>query len=491
MIGVTAYPVQASMDRSARLVHRLRLRTGDTGFCSRVQTLVEEALRLTTLPGEDQGRIYLFRRLRLPALDVRDLSSTNWVSRCATHLLAMSGEAAHAEDPRAASADAVFFNSIEEPWRQLAVRLIAGDLAREWFWSEATAVPRDLPTAIRLEQTLDRWRVQADGWALVARELMPVLDVKAALALVGLLPPSACERWLGGFGRPAPVAADVPVPRVRDRMRELLHHLRLEVEPGDRRLLFLAVLAILESSPSAPQDATLPLLAARVLDEPVVRVRIVRDARGRLDALGRTIEKRIELVRPKRREGATQTISPDIDLTDTPSTEHESTLVEHRTECAGLYFLLHPLRRLGVARFVDERPELALTHFVERVLMELSAEAGVKDDDPILWPLFDGLDNARGQPLDSRVEGLRTSGHRRDTRLWARAVRMWCRKYARMTLYEIVSRPGRVYATPTSIDVTMPMSAVDVRIRRSGLDIDPGYVPWFGRVVHFHYHLEG
>ena len=42
-----------------------------------------------------------------------------------------------------------------------------------------------------------------------------------------------------------------------------------------------------------------------------------------------------------------------------------------------------------------------------------------------------------------------------------------------------------------TIDVTLPMSAVDLRIRRAGLDIDPGYLPWFGRVVHFHYHVEG
>jgi hypothetical protein len=59
-----------------------------------------------------------------------------------------------------------------------------------------------------------------------------------------------------------------------------------------------------------------------------------------------------------------------------------------------------------------------------------------------------------------------------------------------MSVVEIVARAGRIYTTPTSIDITMPMSSVDLQIRRAGLDIDPGYVPWFGRVVHFHYHAE-
>jgi hypothetical protein len=31
------------------------------------------------------------------------------------------------------------------------------------------------------------------------------------------------------------------------------------------------------------------------------------------------------------------------------------------------------------------------------------------------------------------------------------------------------------------------LSAADLRIRRAGLDIDPGWIPWFARVVTFHY----
>jgi hypothetical protein len=470
-----------SMDRSARVVDRLRVRSRDATVRSRVQMLVEEALRQTSLPGEDQGRVYFFRRLRLPALDVRELSTHAWIGRCSAHLVEMSRHAAYAAEPRAATADAVFFNSIHEPWKQLALRLIAGDLASEWFWDEATAVRSDLPTATRLEQMLDRWHVRADDWAAIARELLPALDPTTALRFIGLLRPAVVERWLGGFGGGGAAMSVSSPPRVRDRIRELLHRVRLEVEEGDRRLLLLAILAILESSPSAPQDASLPMLAARVLDEPRVRTRIERDRRGRFATPEHMIDTRIEPAEPEIRDRAAPTTSPDLDPPDTSSSLHESTPVEHRTESAGLYFLLHPLRRLGIARVVEEHPELALTHFVEHVLLELSAQAGVRDDDPIVLPLVDHLDGGRDR---------QRYGDRR-VRLWARAVRMWCRKYARLTVAEIVSRRGRVYATPTSIDIALPMSTVDVRIRRVGLDIDPGYVPWLARVVHFHYHHEG
>src|SRR5262249_32525901 len=246
---------------------------------------------------------------------------------------------------------------------------------------------------------------------------------KQALEFIGLLRPSGVERWLGAFDGGDTATSVSSAPPVRDRVRELLHRVRLEVEEGDGRLLFLAVLAILESSPSAPQDGSLPVLAARLLDDPLMRPRPVRDARGRLAAAERSTEKRIEPATAKAPDCASPAIAPAVTSSNASASPHEPTLVEHWTECAGLYFLLNPLRRLGIARVVEERPELALTHFVERVLIALSAQAGVRGDDPILLPLVDDLDGER--------DGKRYGGERR-VRLWARAVRVWCRRHARL-----------------------------------------------------------
>ncbi len=59
-----------------------------------------------------------------------------------------------------------------------------------------------------------------------------------------------------------------------------------------------------------------------------------------------------------------------------------------------------------------------------------------------------------------------------------------------LTVREIVNRDGLVWMTRSDLDVTLPLDQADVRIRRMGLDIDPGWLPWFGtfgRVVRFHY----
>lgn len=73
---------------------------------------------------------------------------------------------------------------------------------------------------------------------------------------------------------------------------------------------------------------------------------------------------------------------------------------------------------------------------------------------------------------------------------WLTAARRWLRRNAHLGLAEVVARPGRITATRTHIDVFFDLAQADIRVRRAGLDIDPGWVAWLGRVVHFHY-VEG
>jgi hypothetical protein len=51
----------------------------------------------------------------------------------------------------------------------------------------------------------------------------------------------------------------------------------------------------------------------------------------------------------------------------------------------------------------------------------------------------------------------------------------------------MVRRPGRVLARPGWVEVAMPADRVDLDVRRAGLDLDPGWVPWLGVVVGYRY----
>lgn len=67
------------------------------------------------------------------------------------------------------------------------------------------------------------------------------------------------------------------------------------------------------------------------------------------------------------------------------------------------------------------------------------------------------------------------------------AMRRYVRMHASMGLLALVRRPACIATTKTHLDVSIPFSRLDVRVRMAGLDIDPGWVPWLGRVVQFHY----
>jgi hypothetical protein len=47
--------------------------------------------------------------------------------------------------------------------------------------------------------------------------------------------------------------------------------------------------------------------------------------------------------------------------------------------------------------------------------------------------------------------------------------------------------PGRLYVTASHVDVVIPLRCIDLRVRRAGLDRDPGWLPSYGRVVYFHF----
>jgi len=87
----------------------------------------------------------------------------------------------------------------------------------------------------------------------------------------------------------------------------------------------------------------------------------------------------------------------------------------------------------------------------------------------------DSLPELHEEPLDPQL------------RLWRIRLRRTLRRHVGLDLPALIRRPAWVSATATHIDVVYPMSDIDLRLRRRGLDADPGWVPWFGRIVTFHF----
>jgi hypothetical protein len=239
------------------------------------------------------------------------------------------------------------------------------------------------------------------------------------------------------------------------------------------------------------------------------------------------------------------------DERNTPTGTEEQPLLEwpevpRPTVAGGLFFLLPVLERLGIAALLKEHPALFELDVPDRLLSLIAERLGAPATDPsrvILdshvrgprpahcpfalperlrglvagledTPLAFGEEEPTGRSVLTDASGRlplavtygAATGPRRslasgtlppalreedDLGLLLRglltATRRWCRRHARMGLHSLVRRPGRIVATRTHVDVLFDIRQADVRVRGAGLDVDPGWVPWLGRVVKFHY----
>lgn len=170
----------------------------------------------------------------------------------------------------------------------------------------------------------------------------------------------------------------------------------------------------------------------------------------------------------------------------------DGTAAAQATSAAGLLFLLRVLESLGLPEWLDGDLAWAGASLPARILGCALRRLRVPEDDPA-WMLAD-FDPARPLPAISARQwsSLAEAGASRTPRcdgetVWLNACRRWLRTRVRIGMADLVCRPGFLALTATHADVWMALERADLRIRRAGLDIDPGWVPWLGRVVHFHY----
>jgi hypothetical protein len=144
------------------------------------------------------------------------------------------------------------------------------------------------------------------------------------------------------------------------------------------------------------------------------------------------------------------------------------------TDHAGFLFVVALLHQLGIANLLAAHPDLIETGWPEDLLLRLARRLDISRDDPIIAWLA-----PPPAPLPQAARAL--------TAIWLRRIRGHLRHQVGKTLATIVHRRGAIVATRTHVDLLMRHSQVDMAIRRAGLDLDPGWLPWLGRVVQFHY----
>ena len=182
---------------------------------------------------------------------------------------------------------------------------------------------------------------------------------------------------------------------------------------------------------------------------------------------------------------------------------------ERPSEAAGLFLLIRPLVMMGFLDWLDAHPDLAADGFGRALLHDVATRMRIAETDPVFAVL--GWDTSgipqpqnRVTPgensppplvgLGTETDPARTPGHiipnPASLTAWRVGLDRWLRRTAGRRLTDVVRRPGWLIDTGEHLSIRFRIDDADIRLRRRALDIDPGWVPWLGRVVRYHYRDE-
>jgi hypothetical protein len=509
-----------------RRIRKLSLRVSDRSHVYRAAGLIEEAFRLASLPGESEGRSYHFRFLNLGKIRPHERVSLLTL-RLQREFLRLIAEAVPVEDPRAPFREAVYFQSPLEPIRYALGRLANGRRALD-TWFLRSAFPDLSPTlspAEAVQYLLEACSHHPGGIVNVAQvldellvlgelgPLLAVLNRQIAAQLMAGFPgaPTAAQLIEGSFGAPTAVSRARSVHIPTGWVSVIQQALRLW-GAQDIRTLWLASSALLVEVPARLSDPGLPAAAQTIIASissapaPVMTDRQPDDTPPGPETFSAECDTtpQPDASQPLHSEESSSLVERSYELTRRQAAATEMATEELNgapvSRYCGFYFLLHVLRNLGIAEFLRDHPRLLNVNFPWILLRTLANHIGIGEDDPVLSfaPVIPDAD-LRHKCVVKMPEAWRRlvpdalldQPIERDAsfiaRAWVVAVRRWLWRYGELRIADVTRKLGQVAYIRPQVDITLLLHEVDVRVRRLGLDLDLGWVPWLGLIVRFHY----
>ncbi|HEV7684667.1 MAG TPA: hypothetical protein VGO68_21335 [Pyrinomonadaceae bacterium] len=161
------------------------------------------------------------------------------------------------------------------------------------------------------------------------------------------------------------------------------------------------------------------------------------------------------------------------------------------TRAGGLLFLLGVIDDLKLPEEIWSHPELSARPFLWVIHQLALALVNLPPDDPAVLA-FAGLAPQALPPSDDQeppvgAEAIEFRAYVTRIVEYLRVVLEVEDESDSALLESICRRRAEVVAAPGWIEVRFSLDEVSTEIRRAGLDLDPGYIPWLGVVVKFVY----
>lgn len=465
-----------------RRAHTVHLTAPTEALVRRGALLLEDALHTASLP--EGSQLLLIRHLEVGRIHPRRSSATLalTIEQQLQRLVPIP-----ASDPAAARAAAVFFADDLEPYTLLCQHLTQGHPPTAWFWR--AAVPQwqpYQPAAETYRHLLLHLAQQPQGTLALAHLLHHLQHHQTLTPLLASLTPQVATLLLTlchlspSPSPPPSLSRTSPHPPIAPSPQLTLYPTLTTWLPtwgDDVRSHWLTLIALIHANPSRYLSPHLPTQAQTLIHQ-ILSESIPLSASA--DALADV--RQTPRSRPDPAPPATPPQTPaSAILPPSPSPVRPSArppialstlALWHPTSHGGFFFTINLLERLKFPQYLTDNPDLIEAHFPTHLLLTLAQRLAIPPEDPIFEAI--GLPPSPYSPISPHP--------------WLRLLSRWCRRSLAMDLPGLATRPGELRITPTHWDLRLGLEHSDIRIRRTGLDLDPGWVPWLGRVIAFHYH---
>ena len=472
------------MGAADRTVQHLHLRAPSAQAAVHAVHRLEDALRCASLPDAGE-RVLLVRRLHLGRLP-ESLSSQSLSLLIEQRVAAVGGEWVHGDEERAARSESVFFaNRLQAAQAALRWRSQGGEL-NAWYWP--LALPGVAVQAADADFLAQLLRLLArEPWAATAlRGLVAVAVRQGAARWLAQHMNAGSAAWLVDAVCVGDSAADPepgdrsgapvlwrderaqavwlpPLPHSAAWLAQVLHAAGWQVQasPPPAQALVAGALARQADATARPSSgapaARTAVPGALVFAAPHGPREPVADPEQ-----GATLF--------ARRAGTSALPPHEGGASLVPVGDVEAWPRLHATAAGGLLFLLPVINRVAAAPPTPPQWRCTLEAALSRLRLP---------EDDAAWRLLGEL------PLE-RDPGRAQAAHAEALQC-LHAARHFLRRRLRIGLASLVLRAARLEWTATHWDVHFDAEAADLRVRRAGLDIDPGWCEGLGRVVGFHY----
>ena len=526
-----------------RRVHTVHLTAPSETLLRRGSVLLEDAMHTASLPVADSGRLWLVRSINLGTINPKN-SAASIALTLENQFRHLKMNAVHGSDRTADLATVVYFHDLVDAYCCFVLRLVEPVAIQEWFWR--SALPQLFQEWPSIEQSIGQSIGQSVGPSIgpsrsiaIKIALIHLLDTPAHLLALAellhrlqqanrldhvlkILDPTDGEVLLQACGwvrvalddrqldpdNPSSIPLSTTALPPSSIATQTLLPWFTTWGITDARSQWLAAIWVLMDQPYLRSDTQLiqriiPWIQriARSHQQNVRPIAVIESPIDKTEATDQSyqnsgfweestdsgmqmlIDRDVErnpIISPLD-AGDSTWLNSNPEPIDFPLIKSEpdrlSLLQIDRSQYVGFFSIIPLLNQLGFSHRCDR---LSLD-FPAHLLSQVAIRFGIPDVDPLRQALTTQSPNSFFGQVDPLTQITP------EITAWIAGMRFWCRRYVRMPLAQIIDRPGAFTLTRTHLDIYFHHDQADIRIRRSGLDLDPGWVPWLGRVVLFHY----